>query len=266
MNTKLALVLAITLGFIAAIGVHMWIKTEKIRQLDEAEPLSILSTRQKVKRGTVLKEKNCRAILIPKNFVTRGMIPYNERYRFYDKTANRDLDPGRPIFEDFLTNVKDRSSLARIAVQEGRRAVTIRVDNVSGVAGLIRPGDYVDVVLTGGRDANMNSQTRRVHDSKSYYLVQAARVLAIDNQIVKADESRFDRRMYRTVTVELKPDDALRLINAQNNRTGIRLQLMLRNPAETAVTEGVQVEQDATQRPTKYWDISNELESLQPAE
>ena len=150
MNTKLALVLSVTLGAIAAIGVYSWMNEQKIEHMQKTDPVQILSVRNKVNRGEPLKSRDCMPVMIPKDYVVQGMIPYVERYRFFGKTASRDLDPKRPVFEEFMTNVKKEASLARLAVQPGMRAVTIRVDNVAGVAGLIRPGDYVDVVLTGG--------------------------------------------------------------------------------------------------------------------
>lgn len=274
MNTKLALVLAVVCGFIAVIAVKSWITDEDLRQKSEAEPVGILVANRRLPKGTTLKMEHCKQGLIPKNYVTSGMIPFPERLRFADQIVNRDLDPDRPIFEDFLDNAGKTASLARIAVQPDRRAVTLQVDQVSGVAGLVRPGDYVDVIGTfveerpaTAADGRAAQNSGEIRVTKTVYLLQAARVLAIDNKIVTADvqAGASSRINYRTVTLEVRPEDALRLISA--NHAG-NLQLILRNPGEVNLVPGLeevkQGNNTVRMKPTVYWDITREVFGTTP--
>ena len=277
MNTKLALVLAIVFGFIAAIAVKSWITDESIRQKNEAEPLGILVASTRLPKGSTLKLSSCKIGYIPKNYVTSGMIPFTERLRFADQIVNRDVDPNSPIFEDFLDNLGKTASLSRIAVQPDRRAVTLQVDQVSGVAGLVRPGDYVDVIGTfveerpaeapAGNNRNAPRAEGAVRVTKTVYLLQAARVLAIDNKIVSADvQAGANARVnYRTVTLEVRPEDALRLISA--NHAG-NLQLLLRNPGEVNLVPGLEEVKEGNavvrQKPTEFWDVTKEVFNTTP--
>lgn len=258
MNTKLALLMALVFGFIAAIAVRSWLTEEEVRQRTEAEPLAFLAAARRLPKGEILKAQDCKQIFVPQKFVTSGMIPFIEHPRYLGRVLNRELEPDRPIFEDFLDSATRTTSIARTAVQPNRRAVTIQVDQVSGVAGLIRPGDYVDVIGTFIDDRD---KVRRI--TKTVYLLQAARVMAIDNRILTADVGQLTAARtgsYRTVTLEVRPEDAMRLISA--NHTG-NLQLILRNPAEASLAQGVievQENGDATQqRATEYWDITEEI-------
>lgn len=265
MNTKLALVLALVFGFIAAIAVKSWLTEEKNRQAEIVEEVGILAAIKRLPKGSVLKTSDCKQLPIAKAGVTAGMIPYAERLRFADRVVNREIDSGAPIFEDFLENVNKAASLARTAVQPDRRAVTLQVDQVSGVAGLIRPGDYVDVIGTfiDERPATArNVAAERI--TKTIYLLQAGRVLAIDSKVVSADvqtEGRSGSRIsYRTVTLEVRPEDALRLISAEHAG---KLQLLLRNPGEANLINGIQeIRENGTitrQKPTEYWNIAEEV-------
>jgi len=260
MNTKMALVLALVFGFIAAIAVRSWLNEEGLRQRAAAEPLGILSAGKRLAKGGVLKAEDCKMLLVPKNLIATGMIPYSERYRFTERVLNREIDANKPIFEDFLENVNKTDSLARLAVQPDRRAVTLQVDQVSGVAGLIRPGDYVDVI---GTFIDENDKTRRI--TKTVYLLQAGRVMAIDNKVIAGDAGQnTSRGGYRTVTLEVRPEDALRLISASHTGS---LQLILRNPSEGRLIEGIEEIKESggavsRQKATDYWDVSQELKDV----
>ncbi|MBN3789156.1 Flp pilus assembly protein CpaB [Burkholderia sp. Ac-20353] len=93
------------------------------------------------------------------------------------------------------------------ALQPGMRAISVPVDEVSGNAGLIQPGDYVDVLLTqqvGGSAAAPGA-------FEAETVVRRARVLAVgsDFQRAKAGASATDATVRaRTVTLEVAPRTA----------------------------------------------------------
>lgn len=266
MNTKLAFVLAIVLGVIAAIGMKSIVKKDKEARAAAVEPVAILAADKKIRKGAVLSGQDCKRNYLPKKYVIRGMIPFNERRRFYGKVVNVDLSAGSTIFESQLESSNAESSSARTAVKEGMRAVTLHVDQVSGVAGLIKPGDYVDVagtfdvneLVTNSDSPQGRAVTRK---TKTVYLLQAIKVLALDNRISGAVTGKVRRGIpYRTVTLQVLPEDALRLINAKNQG---RVQLILRNPTEAEIVRGVSEVKSGKNtlrmQPTLNWDIRNEV-------
>jgi Flp pilus assembly protein CpaB len=56
------------------------------------------------------------------------------------------LKQGEPVLRSKVTGPGQRASLAAV-LEDGKRAVTVRVDDVRGVAGFVLPGDYVDIVM-----------------------------------------------------------------------------------------------------------------------
>lgn len=86
------------------------------------------------------------------------------------------------------------------------RAVTVRVDDVRGVAGFIRPGDLVDVVLIGE-----NPTARR--ENYSEILLQSIKVLAVDQL---ASERQEQPIVPKAVTLEVTPEQAQKILLATN--------------------------------------------------
>jgi len=108
----------------------------------------------------------------------------------------------------------------------GKRAVTVRVDDVRGVAGFIQPGDLVDVVLI------RTAAESRSEESYSEVILQSAKVLAID-QIT--GEHTEQPTIAKAVTLEVGIEDAQKILLATNIG---RLSLILRQPAQANAPDG----------------------------
>ncbi len=105
-----------------------------------------------------------------------------------------------PIVESRLVRLGDSGFLAAI-LEPGMRAVTVPIDAASGVAGLIMPGDRVDVIVTHeiGRDDRQN--TRRASET----VLSNVRVLALDQRL---DDLSRESGLAKTATLELRPKQA----------------------------------------------------------
>ncbi|UYG06396.1 Flp pilus assembly protein CpaB [Halomonas sp. M4R1S46] len=110
------------------------------------------------------------------------------------------------------------SALAAV-LEQGKRAMSVRVDDVVGVAGFLLPGNRVDVVAT-----QRNNGSRSNVESKT--VLQNLKVLAVD-QI--ASQDRDDPVIVRAVTLEVTPDEAETLVEATQEG---KVQLTLRNPMD----------------------------------
>src|SRR5215470_15719260 len=108
------------------------------------------------------------------------------------------IEPNEPILASKITGPGQKGTLSAI-IQDGMKAVTIRVNDVDGVAGFVLPGDHVDVLVTRQSD-KMASATDVV--------LQNIRVLAID-QI--ADAAADKPTVAKAVTLEVDTGAAQRL-------------------------------------------------------
>jgi pilus assembly protein CpaB len=137
------------------------------------------------------------------------------------------LEPNEPVLRSKTTSPGQRGSLSSL-LQEGKRAVTVRVDDVRGVAGFILPGDFVDVVLIAE-----DSAVRR--ENYSEILLQNLKVLAVDQL---ASERQEQPTIPKAVTLEVTPEQAQKILLATNIG---RLSLTLRRLTETSFVESHRV-------------------------
>jgi pilus assembly protein CpaB len=124
---------------------------------------------------------------------------------------------GEPVLRSKVSEFGEKVTIADM-IDPTKRAMAIRVNDVSGVGGFVTPGDRVDVLLTRRLDGdNMITTT----------VLQDIVVRGIDQL---ADEDLDKPNVVRTVTVEVSPEEAQRLALAQEAGT---LGLTLRNLATT---------------------------------
>ena len=126
------------------------------------------------------------------------------------------IQPGEPVLASKISGNGAKASLSSIIDAE-KRAVTIRVDDVSGTAGFITPADRVDVMLTRNAEGQTSPHTE--------ILLQNVKVLAIDQV---ANEHTDKPIVVKAVTLEVSPEEAQKIALA---RTVGQLSLSLRNLA-----------------------------------
>ena len=132
---------------------------------------------------------------------------------------------GEPIFRQKISGFGGKPTLSR-KISEDKRAFSISINDVSGVAGFLLPGDHVDVMITRKEG---NNSSKLVTD----VILQNIVVLGIDQL---TDETRDKPIVARTATVEVDPVQAQKLALAQQIGT---LTLSLRhhhNQTEASVS------------------------------
>ena len=130
------------------------------------------------------------------------------------------LKRGEPVLHSKVTGPGQRASLA-MQLEEGKRAVTVQVDDVRGVAGFVLPGDFVDIIMI----ADEVSSKRQ---SYSDILLEHVKVLAIDQV---SGEVEGKPTVARAVTLEVTKEQAQKILLATN--VG-KLSLALGRPIESS--------------------------------
>ncbi|WP_114226886.1 MULTISPECIES: Flp pilus assembly protein CpaB [Sphingomonas] len=131
------------------------------------------------------------------------------------RVALRPMAINEPILADKITGKGQGASIAAL-LADGKRAVSVRINDVSGVAGFVQPNDTVDVLIT----RNIANSAQQATD----VLLQNVRVLATDQQANNPDGKP---NVARTATLEVDPLEAQKLALAQEAGT---LGLVLRKP------------------------------------
>src|SRR6266550_4107091 len=129
---------------------------------------------------------------------------------------------GEPILESKLAPVGSKGGLSAV-VAEGKRAMTVRVNDVIGVAGFALPGNYVDIIINTQEE---NAKTGNRDQAISKIVLEHILVLAVAQEVGR-DETK--PKVVSAVTVEVTPDQAEKLDLARSVGT---LSLMLRNQVD----------------------------------
>src|SRR4029079_17282493 len=136
------------------------------------------------------------------------------------RVALMPIGVNEPILTGKISAEGQGASIAAL-LPEGKRAASVRINDVSGVAGFVQPNDSVDVLVTRQIPGD-NARNTQLTD----VLLQNVRVIAIDQQAKNAEGSP---RVARTATLEVDPLDAQQLALAQEIGS---LSLVLRKPGD----------------------------------
>ncbi len=144
------------------------------------------------------------------------------------------VEPNEPVLASKLSGADGRATLANL-LEPGKRAVTIRVDDISGVAGFVTPGDRVDIVLTrqqnGAPQSSNESQSPSAGEYASEVILEDIKVLTADQNL---DERTVTPGVAKAVTIEVSTAQAQKVALAQQIGT---LYLLLRAAGDQAGTD-----------------------------
>jgi pilus assembly protein CpaB len=227
-STNLAILLvAIILGGVAAFLARSWLQSHSERA-DADQTASIVVANRALAFGVPIAADDVREIAWPAKSRPQGAFAnFAELAKDGRRIVISPFVGDEPIIASKVSAPNQRASLSTV-IEKGKRAVTVAVDDVRGVAGFVFPGDFVDVVLTRTGNSNGPQDFAEV-------ILQHVKVLAIDQM---AGERQERPTVAKAVTVEVSPEQALRILLAAN--VG-KLSLILRQPAEVAMAPDAKV-------------------------
>ena len=170
----------------------------------QQEETSVVVPRRAIKKGEVVTENLLSLRRLPVEFVHKDTLREANYANAIGQKAAHSLDQGRPILWAQL----ELGSLGTFSSQisEGRRALTISVDEVNSLSGFLQPDDKVDLFMTfGDRDFK-----------KTRLLMSEIRIIATGT-LTTPLPAGVGVRNYRTLTVDVTPEEAEKLIYAQTS-------------------------------------------------
>jgi pilus assembly protein CpaB len=165
----------------------------------------------------------------PADSVPKGA--FTDPQKLSGRVLKNNLLMGEPVSEIKLAPSGTLGGLSAL-IAEGKRAITVRVNDVIGVAGFALPGNYVDIIVSTQKDPMPGSDMREQSISK--IVLERILVLAVAQE-VNRDETK--PKVVNAVTLEVTPEQAEKLDLARSVGT---LSLALRNQVDpqSAATEG----------------------------
>ena len=216
------LILAVALGVGAAFTAQRWLEQQRQLPVGPSTTQPVAVMRADLQVGQVVHSRELATVDWPIAYVPQGA--HSDPAQLEGRVARRPLSAGEPVLESALLPQGAQAGLVSV-IDPTRRAVSVKVDPVVGVAGFVSPGAHVDVLVTISRIDT---------DGKPYskIVLQDVEVLAIDQKLEEAKEG--EPELVQVVTLETSPTDAEKLTHAAHQG---RLQLALRNPSDREIVE-----------------------------
>ena len=221
-RASMFLILAVALGVGAAFTAQRWLEEQRQQPAGPSTTQPVAVMRADLQVGQVVHERELATVDWPIAYVPQGA--HSDPKQLEGRVARRPLFAGEPVLETSLLPQGAQAGLVSV-IDPSRRAMSVKVDPVVGVAGFVVPGAHVDVLVTIARIDT---------DGKPYskIVLQDVEVLAIDQKLEEAKEG--EPELVQVVTVETSPQEAEKLTYAAHEG---RLQLALRNPTDREIVE-----------------------------
>ena len=204
MRSKAVLILAVVMGLLTTVLFFNYMKKFDEAAVINTSMTDVVVAKQAIKRNSTITSEAIEITKVPKKALhPQAILTLAEAE---GKLANADLIPGEMILSHHLQGKKDEALLVSRKIADGYRAVSVGVNIVRSVSNLIEPDDYVDVISTQVDKATNGPLV-------SNLILQKVRVLAVGRRLIEANtETPYVE--YSSVTLEVKPQDAVVLVNA----------------------------------------------------
>ncbi|MFZ2088821.1 MAG: Flp pilus assembly protein CpaB [Desulfobaccales bacterium] len=221
----LYVVAAVVAGLLAVVGVNQYVsmKTKVVKKA--TTPMVVAA--QEITPGTALSSSLVKTVAWPQDLVPQGAPP--DFGAIKDRVVIVPVNKGEPILMNKLAPEGTLAGLGGI-LGDGKRAISVRVDDVSGNAGFIKPGDHVDVL--------MSMQVPNADEEHYSRTILQNIVVLSSGQIWEQQQQDQKPVVVKTVTLEVTPEQG-EILDLASNQGKIRLLLRSRNNLEVAQTKGI---------------------------
>ncbi|MDO9151913.1 MAG: Flp pilus assembly protein CpaB [Methylotenera sp.] len=215
----LMIVVSVGIGLGAVVLASRWISQQAATVASSKVVVAAIN----IDLGTPLTPQMLKLADWPKGSVPAGAT---EDMKTLDtRVVKTSLLRGEPVLESKLAPIGATGGLSAV-IGQGNRAMTVRVNDVVGVAGFALPGNYVDIVVNT-EDESVKADN--VNKSISKIVLEHIMVLAVAQE-QNRDETK--PKVVNAVTLEVTPEQAEKLDLARSVGT---LSLVLRNQIDTSV-------------------------------
>jgi len=194
------------------------VEAHKARLNEDYEPIQIVVPKETLPVGSVMSAHNLAVRPVPNAFVHDQAVRPEELDAVLGHRVMHQVNSGEPVLMSHVS--QKRGSGFSNLVEKGKRALTVPVDSVSSMAGLLRPGDRIDLLAT------VRDSDRSVTVALLTNVPLLATGAAVDEFGVE-----YTTAKYQTITVSVTAEEAAKITHAQD--VG-RLSVVLRPAGDTS--------------------------------
>jgi pilus assembly protein CpaB len=206
------LAVAVVLACGAVITAARWMSAQTQRNTDKIAVALV-----DIGLGARINPEMIRMVDWPSTAMPPGA--FTDAKQLEERVTRTSIQRGEPIMDGKLAPPGTKGGLSAV-VSEGKRAITVRVNDVVGVAGFALPGNYVDILVNTQDDSTKNSNRDQ---NISKIVLERILVLAVAQESSRDDTKP---KVVNAVTLEVSPEQAEKIDLARSVGT---LSLVLRN-------------------------------------
>ncbi|SEA83860.1 pilus assembly protein CpaB [Thalassobacillus cyri] len=212
MKPKKILMLALLSGIITTVIFYLFMEQARSSSgAEEAATVSIIAASEDIQQNQEITEDQLTVIEVDENEVHPQSV--EDKAKVVGKLAATEIKAGEQLMSHRVQSGEEEDEVIALKITEGHRAFSINIDYVKSVSNMVEPEDYVDVVLSVGKE----------EATKTELIQEKVRVLAVGRRMVEKKQDAPEEE-YHAVTLELSQEDTVKVINASERG---RLQLSL---------------------------------------
>ncbi len=213
---------AIGIALVTTVLIYQWLAGQQVSEPEAVPVVEIVGSQiaiasADVPWGTPLTDEFIRLVTYPDDTLPVGHFTKAEDLKGRVVLAN--LKKNEPIMESKLAPIDVTTGGVSAVMDPQKRAMAVKVNEVVGLPGFVKPGDHVDVMVTFARPGRTSDpQITKV-------VLENALVLATGTQMERVDEG--EPQAVKVITLEVSLQEAEKLAMAEN---GGKIRLALRSP------------------------------------
>ena len=250
---KIILIAGIALGLIAVFMVNVYITQQRQMAVEEAKrkvesikadlqtnQTPVLMAKEDIPAGSQINPEKLEVKIVPNQFVQPQAVTSLDRIAGMLTIAP--ISKGEQVTLSKLSFKQAAGGGLAGVTPVGKRAITISVDNISSLAGMIKPGDYVDVIAAVPVPVPVQGSQQVATQAAVIPLFQNVLILAVGQEINAVapppqDQGRYassqpQRENSSVITLALTPQEANLIAFVQEQG---KIRLILRSPADSQV-------------------------------
>jgi pilus assembly protein CpaB len=212
MNGRRIILLSLFLALIATVIFSIYLKPSQ-ETSGSFETIEIVVAKEDIPKDTTITAEMLIKKSVPKEFLTQGAEVGADKV--VGKITQERIIAGEPIATSRLADPNEKGADLAYKIPEGKRAITLAYNEVMGVGGYIRTGDFVDVVGT----YTIEDESSKKEVSK--IVLQNISVLAIGSKMKEVEK---ETQEVTTITLAITPQEA-EVLTYSEERGTVRLLL-----------------------------------------
>jgi len=196
-----------------------WFLYNRTRAPQQERVTVVLAAGRNLPAGTMLKESDLGRITLRQQEAPLGAIPAARKPEILSRTLLVDVAAREPLLEQKLALRTGAEGIAA-TIADGKRAVAVKIDSVSGAGELLEPGAHVDVLFT---------KPGKMAEAITTTILQNVKILSVGRRVRPGEKVDPKAPRLPVATLLVSPEDAQKLELGKNQG---KISLILRNPLD----------------------------------